>query len=312
MPNYGAKNLEALLGAIDMGYKSQQERSAQREKSASDLENLLKGKQAEHDLSEEGAQKRLTKAEEMFKKYPNAAVSVSKEGASLSPREGNGRSTQQKRLEATTLNRIYADQTKPIKEMQGTLEQINPLLADPTNIDDQQLRRTLALAVNKGALSDKDVEDALPGDIEQSAKKAFNFVQPALNGVASAFGSKVDKKPIYSEGTVRGIQKLVEGKMRPLDAQLSQAEQQILSMAPTIAPTLSAEAPETLQQLISGIKGPRASQQQRIVEGFQKTTGGAAPQPPQDGPIRVRRKADGKTGSMPRSKFDPALYDEVK
>lgn len=27
--------------------------------------------------------------------------------------------------------------------------------------------------------------------------------------------------------------------------------------------------------------------------------------------IRVRRKSDGKTGSMPRAKFDPALYDEV-
>lgn len=228
-----------------------------------DLENQTALKKQAHTLSEEAAAKRIQDAEMLSRKHPGMGVTAGENSVSLSPREPSKGALSQRRLEAQALNRVYTDQTRQAKERQQSLQDVEPLLKDPTNIDDQQLRRTLAMAVNKGALSDTDVEDALPGDVEQTLKKAYNWVQPAL----APLGAK--KMPIYSEGTVAGIKKLLQGKVDPLTRQIEDAGQQVRDLAPSIAPTLAADDPQTLEQLLTGITRPRMEQQKRISDGIQ-------------------------------------------
>jgi hypothetical protein len=191
------------------------------------------------------------------------AAAKKKEDSSLALR-----TLAQKRAETVALNKVYNDQTKGVREHQDSLDQIAPLLKDPTNIDDQQLRRQMAMAVNKGTLTDKDVEDALPSDIITKGKQAYNWIQPVLKPLGA------EKATIYGEDTVHGIQKLLQGKRDTLDKQLADADNQVQQMAPYVAPTISAEEPQSIAGLIQGIKGVRGAQQKRITSGL---AGGNAP-----------------------------------
>jgi hypothetical protein len=256
MPRNRDLLLQMLSGGVEKGISAGSAGALKSMERQGDLEKLLKG----DELKAQGLEREISAAKRMSREHPGVAVKAGE--ASIGAPERMGRAgIAQQRLEASGLNRLYTDQTKPIKEKQQTLQDIAPLLQDPTNIDDQQLRRTMAMAVNKGALSDTDVDDSLPGDVEQTLKKAYNWVQPAL----SPLGFK--KKPIYSEETVKNINKLVTGKLAPLDSQLEEAGRQVEELAPAFAPTLS-EDPELLQQTITGIRGPRQAQQKRINEGI--------------------------------------------
>lgn len=260
MPSKKDMLLQMLSGGLEKGLSIGAAGAQKRMDHESDLAKLLKG----DELKAAALQREIDAAKKLRGEFPGMAVKTGE--ASIGAPERMGRQGMaQSRLEATGLNRIYTDQTKPIKEKQQTLQDIAPLLKDPTNIDDQQLRRTMAMAVNKGALSDTDVEDSLPGDVEQTVKKAYNWVQPAL----APLGFK--KKPIYSEETVKNINKLITGKMAPLDAQITEAGQQVRDLAPAAAPTLS-EDPELLEQTLQGITGAREAQQKRITGDMQSAT----------------------------------------
>jgi hypothetical protein len=259
MPLYNRREhlLKLMLKGADIGSEGAQ--SALNQKNT--LEQLLKG----DELKAAGLQRDIEATKGLQRQFPGVAVKAG--GASIGAPERMGRAgIAQQRLEASGLNRVYTDQTKPVKEKLQTMQDIAPLLEDPTNIDDQQLRRTMAMAVNKGALSDTDVEDSLPGDIEQTFKKAYNWAQPAISKVIPS----AKKMPIYSEETVQNIRKLVDGKMAPLQSQLEEAGNQVRELAPAFAPTLS-EDPELLEQTLSGITGAREAQQKRIQQHMQQS-----------------------------------------
>jgi hypothetical protein len=258
------------------------------------------------DQYEQAAQKRAQRdAMNAYHANPKAAISVGKGSFSINPETDatqGPRALAQKRLEAQALNNVYVNQTKPIKEKQQKLQDIAPLMSDPSNIDDQQLRRALAQAVNTGALSDQDVEDALPGDVELMARKGWNYIQPALAWTGA------EKAPVYSEGTRNSISKLVTGKLDPLERQLTEAGSQVRDLAPTVAPSIFAEGPETLEQLFRGIEGPRKGQQTRITGDINAATG--APQQP--GAPRAPQKDTKTINGVTYVRNAQGTWDEVK
>lgn len=261
-----ARALTASLGdIIRQGQRGKQNMAERELMGAQQQEQARLAQALRNDALIEEENRARQQIDELQKQFPNRAIGAG--GGRLSvgaPRSGlDGIDPKQFRYEAMNLNKIYESQTKPIKEKQLALQEIEPLLDDPTNIDDQQLRRQLALAVNKGVLSDEDVEDALPGDIKQFLTKAYNWVQPAL----APFGA--EKKRLYSDQDVKSINKLLTGKLSPLEQQLEEAGAQIRQMAPTVAPTLSTYRPDALEGLLKGITGAREAQQQRLNKGLQ-------------------------------------------
>jgi hypothetical protein len=164
----------------------------------------------------------------------------------------------QKRLETKAITEAYQGQTRKLREQQQGLETATNLLEDPNNLNDQQVRRATAMAVNSGALSDQDVNDAVPGDIGQTARKAWNFVQPAL----SVFGA--EKKPIYTDENRKQLQDLFKNRSGTIGGQLQDAGSQVRTLAPGLAPTLAEEDPEQLETFLTGLTTPASNVGKRI------------------------------------------------
>lgn len=232
------------------------------------LESYLLGQKAQLDAAADT--RKQGAAEEMFKAHPNAAVGA--HGFSINPENAAGRAqAAQGRLEIKGLSDTYSKETGDIKKKQGILEQIaqlqapDPTTGMPTALDEAQMQRMLAMAVNSGALSDEDVRSAVPRDIAQTSKSIYNYLQP----LGEWAGMK--KQPIYSDETRGNIQKLIQGKIAAHNQQLGDAEQQLKDLAPYAAPSLSSQ---NAQNVISGITGVRNKAQQRLSGGQQQATTG--------------------------------------
>lgn len=174
------------------------------------------------------------------------------------------READNRRLETAALQGEYGKLAGKSRDQIQALKEIEDLLANPSAVNEGQLRTALARAAGDvGALSEGDVQRTLP-------RTLGGDVRGALNYVTGGTGTRLSPEQI------KAVQDLVKTKRTAITGRMGGAGQELRTRAPTLAPTLqrSGEIENVLKGLGVGAQaGPqddRAAKMDAIMQRIQE------------------------------------------
>lgn len=149
----------------------------------------------------------------------------------MDPLQSLLRGQAESRLETKELQNQYehAGADPKARQKANALAEIDRLLQNPSNLTRGQLQTGLARAAGDvGALSEGDVNRALPTTLRSMASKAAGFV-----GFPNAINSLNNEE-------IEGIKQMIQSRREQLMQQEDAARQDVMARGPQIAPTLYA------------------------------------------------------------------------
>lgn len=249
------RQLDSLIGgwskSSDEAMENSQARAVQsaQQQAAHDaaLAQLIRGKEIEEQQAIAKQQRDLGAAKDLRTLLgKDASVRVGE--VSMDPRNYEHQRFEQgradkdadnERLETAALQGEYNKLSGKSRDQIQALKEIDDLLANPSAVNEGQLRTALARASGDvGALSEGDVQRTLP-------RTLGGDVRGALNYVTGGTGTRLSPEQI------KAVQDLVKAKRAAIGSRMSGAGQELRTRAPTLAPTLHRKS--KIENVLSGL-----------------------------------------------------------